>query len=1426
MGITVYGTDGNNTLQGGTGNDSLIGLAGHDLLNGNAGADTLIGGLGNDTYVVDSTADRLTERLNQGTDLVRSTVSWQLGSNFENLTLWGSTNIKGIGNNTKNIIYGNSGANELNGNGGIDTLVGGLGNDTYVVDTSADRVIEKRNAGIDLVLSSQSFTLTNYVENLTLTGTKAIKGSGNSANNVLTGNTAANQLNGSTGVDTLIGGLGNDTYVVDVSTDRVTENDKEGIDLVLSSRSFTLTDHVENLTLTGTTAINGSGNGASNVLTGNAAANQLNGNGGQDTLIGGLGNDTYVVDSLFDVVTDTGGTDLIQTSVSYTLATNGVENLTLTGTSALNGTGNTSANVITGNTGANRLEGGAGNDSLSGAAGTDTLIGGAGNDTYSVDSTNDIVTEGAGEGVDLIQASVSYTLTANGVENLTLTGTSALTGTGNASANVITGNTGANRLEGGGGADTLVGGLGNDTYVVDSTLDVVTEVTGQGTDLVQSSITLTLASNVENLTLTGTSHIHATGNASANVITGNAGANTLASGGGIDTLVGAAGADVFTLVDSDLTALAASTGTAMSIDGGADWDTLTLATTTATLLDLVAITDATGSGTARLQNIQTVNLGANGAQQLALQAQDVVSLASSNVLNSGNAGSLGWSNGSYSLSASESRYQLVIEGSAQDEVLKSTLDSSSNGEWAFVGTLNQGGTTYDVYNDVGGTAQIIVNAAVQFNSGLVHITPATVTLSALETTSGGFVIRGLSAGEKNGWSVSSAGDVNGDGLADLIVGAPASDPSGGNGAGRSYVVFGKTNSTAVNVSTLTSGTSGEGFVINGQALSSAAGWSVSDAGDVNGDGLADVIVGSPGGAPSFSRIGAGRSYVVFGTTESSALDLSVLTAGSSAQGFVINGQATGDLSGYSVSSAGDVNGDGLDDLIVGAYQSDPNGQSGAGRSYVVFGKTGGAVVEVSSLTAGTSATGFVINGEAADDKSGFSVSAAGDVNGDGLADLIIGGHSTDATGADAGRSYVVFGKTDGSVVNASDLATGNSTAGFVIDGASSSELSGWAVSDAGDVNGDGLADLIVSASCDPVNSTQTGRSYVVFGKTGGAIVELSDLTAGTGSGGFVIRGETTGDWTGYDVSSAGDVNGDGLDDLIVGAYGADAEAGTSYVVYGKTGGAVVELSTLTSGMSSAGFVINGGTSADWSGYSVSTAGDVNGDGFDDLIVSSPYADTSAGSDAGVSYIVFGGADAMTQWVFDSRDGDAIGTSSAESLTGTSGNNQIVAGAGDDTLTGSGGADVLYGGSGNDVIVLNASNITALGQTGGSQAVMRVDGGTGIDTLRIDGAGITLNLTPLKTPVVQNIDIVDLTGSGNNALTLSVLDVLQLGAANTFGINGRQQLMVSGNAGDSVTLSDSGSWNVAGSLSYGGQNYTLYNHDSSAAQLLIDTDLLP
>ena len=217
------------------------------------------------------------------------------------------------------------------------------------------------------------------------------------------------------------------------------------------------------------------------------------------------------------------------------------------------------------------------------------------------------------------------------------------------------------------------------------------------------------------------------------------------------------------------------------------------------------------------------------------------------------------------------------------------------------------------------------------------------------------------------------------------------------------MVFGKTGTTGVELSSLTSGSSTAGFVINGQAAGEVSGRSVSSAGDVNGDGLADLIVGADASDPS-GLSSAGRSYVVFGKTGSTAIDLSSLTRGTSTAGFVVNGQCASDYSGYSVSSAGDVNGDGLADLIVGAHYA--NG--GVGRSYVVFGKTGTTAIDLSSLTSGSSTAGFVINGQCADDSGGNSVSSAGDVNGDGLADLIVGADGSDPaarSSAGAGRAW-------------------------------------------------------------------------------------------------------------------------------------------------------------------------------------------------------------------------------------------------------------------------------------------------------------------------------------------------------------------------------------------------------------------------------------
>ncbi|MCG9481592.1 putative Ig domain-containing protein [Acinetobacter pittii] len=305
---TLYGASGNDTITGQAGNDILYGQSGNDTLNGGTGNDTMYGGKGDDTYIVDSTADVISESVNEGTDTAQSSVTYTLVNNVENLTLTGTTAINGTGNALNNVIVGNSAINTLNGgagddylNGGTgaDKLLGGLGNDTYVVDNISDVITENVNEGTDTIRSSVSLTLSNNVENLILTGTSAINATGNTLNNALTGNSAINTLtggagddylDGAAGADKLLGGLGNDTYVIDNSGDTVTENASEGIDTVLSSITYTLGSNLENLTLSGSTAINATGNTLNNMLTGNSGVNALNGGAGNDILDGQGGN--------------------------------------------------------------------------------------------------------------------------------------------------------------------------------------------------------------------------------------------------------------------------------------------------------------------------------------------------------------------------------------------------------------------------------------------------------------------------------------------------------------------------------------------------------------------------------------------------------------------------------------------------------------------------------------------------------------------------------------------------------------------------------------------------------------------------------------------------------------------------------------------------------------------------------------------------------------------------------------------------------------------------------------------------------------------------------------------------------------------------------------------------------------------------------
>ncbi|MHC5767539.1 MAG: hypothetical protein ACYTXI_18310 [Nostoc sp.] len=584
----------------------------------------------------------------------------------------------------------------------------------------------------------------------------------------------------------------------------------------------------------------------------------------------------------------------------------------------------------------------------------------------------------------------------------------------------------------------------------------------------------------------------------------------------------------------------------------------------------------------------------------------------------------------------------------------------------------------------------------------------------------GFTINGISSFDFSGWSVSSAGDINGDGLDDLIIGAWQADPKSIL-SGQSYVVFGKNTgfNPTLNLSNLNGA---NGFAINGINAGDNLGRSVSSAGDINGDGFDDLIIGASNADPNGNY--SGQSYVVFGksTGFNPTLNVSDLNG---ANGFAINGINAGDNSARSISSAGDINGDGLDDLIIGAPYADANGNY-SGQSYVVFGRSTGfsPTLNLSDLNG---ANGFAINGIAGSDDSGRSVSSAGDVNDDGIADLIIGAPYADPNGERPGQSYVVFGKRTGfsPTFNLSDL---NGANGFAINGiATYNNLgyfasSGYSVSSAGDVNDDGIADLIIGAPYADPNDILSGQSYVVFGKSTGfsPTLNLSDLN---GANGFAINGIATFDFSGYSVSSAGDVNDDGIADLIIGAWQADPNgdsSGQSYVVFGKSTdfSPTLDLSSLDS---TNGFVINGIAEGDNSGRSISSGGDINGDGIADLIIGAPYADSN-GESSGQSYVVFGGKNIGTT--------ELSGTAGRDTLFGTIGNNIIDGTAGNDTLTGNGGEDkfIIRSEDGNDII----TDFAGIGKGSSSLPELIVN----VDTLQFIGSGLT----------AQNLQ---LTQNGNN-----------------------------------------------------------------------------
>ena len=459
-------------------------------------------------------------------------------------------------------------------------------------------------------------------------------------------------------------------------------------------------------------------------------------------------------------------------------------------------------------------------------------------------------------------------------------------------------------------------------------------------------------------------------------------------------------------------------------------------------------------------------------------------------------------------------------------------------------------------------------------------------------------IDGAAPGDTLGASVAAAGDFNGDGRGDLVVGAPGAARSGGITAGAAFVVYGQPGFTSVDLANL--GT--RGIRIDGVASGDRTGAAVTAAGDVNGDGRADVMVGAPGFDAAADRMDVGAVYVIYGQAAGGNVDLGALGA----RGIRVQGSGADDQLGGSVASVGDTNGDGRGDLLIGAPDADRRGRAASGAAFLILGAQTPANVDLQNAPATRAVS---IDGAQSDDVTGVSVAAAGDVNADGRADMLIGANFADRpgamplpTGEDAGAAYVVFGTTTPVSV---DLAV-DDAASIRINGNLASDYAGIAVAGVGDINGDGKADVAVGASgADLQSGTDSGAVYMVYGRAGAAGTGHSVNLGALGAAGIVIEAGRADDRGGSSLAS-GDVNQDGRLDLLVGAANAKnnnrARSGSGYALFGQQ--PWVATSLVTNAQQAR---YDGAAAGDEAAASIAAA-DLDGDGKLDLAVGSPGGD--------------------------------------------------------------------------------------------------------------------------------------------------------------------------------------------------------------------------
>jgi len=438
---------------------------------------------------------------------------------------------------------------------------------------------------------------------------------------------------------------------------------------------------------------------------------------------------------------------------------------------------------------------------------------------------------------------------------------------------------------------------------------------------------------------------------------------------------------------------------------------------------------------------------------------------------------------------------------------------------------------------------------------------------------------------------------------------------------------------------------------------------VTSAGDVNGDGYDDLLIGSSMNSDGGYR--SGQTYLIFGRAGGWMKDADLSSADAS-----FFGENAEDNSGSGVSGVGDVNGDGYDDILIGAFHNNEGGDN-AGQSYLIFGKPSGWSMDTSLSSADAS---FI--GEESGDYSGSCLSGAGDVNGDGYDDILIGVDSNDEYGSYTGQTYLIFGKPTGW---SKDTDLSSADASFV--GEDGSDHCGYSVSGASDVNGDGYDDILITSIWDKV--------YLIFGKPTGWSMDTPMSNANADAS---FMGEDSQDYCGASVSGAGDVNGDGYDDILIGApYNDDGgeNTGQAYLVFGKATGW-----TFDTDLSAVDASFQGENVNDNSSIPVSGAGDVNGDGYDDILIGA-YGNDEGGDLAGQTYLILGKS---FGWGMDTNLSNADASFIGEESGDCSGSR--LSGAGD--VNGDGNHDIIIGASGNDQGGENSGKTYLITGFGGSE----------------------------------------------------------------------------------------------------------------------------